>query len=374
MKNDKNVNNGDREEIYKMDTKGRLRYIAYWTERDILVQESGLVDGKGKEDRKQCYPKNIGKSNETTGAQQAILEMEAKIEKKLKTEYFRTKQEAQNQKVILPMLAKNYEDEKHKIDGYSAQHNTFMQRKLDGFRCVAIVENGSVTLMSRSNREIENMNHIKTQLALLKNGVYDGELYKHGLTFQEISRLIKKYRAGESETMEYHMYDMQSSDSFYVRHLTLNRNFVDAIKAGSNIPNLVLVPTTKVLSQSNIEILHSIYVDEGYEGAIIRWGNAPYKTNGRSDNLLKVKMMDDDALEIIDVVPQEANPQLGQVIVRLKNGQSQRCGMKGGRELEKTILANKTDYIGKLAEVRYFGFTDDGQLRHAQYYGLRHDK
>jgi ATP-dependent DNA ligase len=129
-----------------------------------------------------------------------------------------------------------------------------------------------------------------------------------------------------------------------------------------------------VLSESNIEILRSVYVDEGYEGAMVRWGNAPYKTNGRSDNLLKLKIMEDLALVIQDIVPNEADPTQGTPIVHLEDGTIVRCNVKGSHEERRHLLSHKQEYIGQKAEVRFFGYTDDGSLRHPTYYGIRHDK
>ena len=51
-----------------------------------------------------------------------------------------------------------------------------------------------------------------------------------------------------------------------------------------------------------------------------------------------------------------------------------KTGMKLSHEERVEILLNKENYIGKLAEVRFFEFTDNGIPRFPVYYGYRIDK
>ena len=99
-------------ELYKLDSEKRLRILRIWTEGNQIIQESGLIDGKLARSESTCVGKNTGKTNGTTADEQAVSEMESKITKKLKKEYFRTIEEAQTATVILPMLAKKFKEEK----------------------------------------------------------------------------------------------------------------------------------------------------------------------------------------------------------------------------------------------------------------------
>lgn len=201
--------------IYKKDTKGNIRYLNIEADGDNIIQRSGILDTENEvEHVKKAKPKNIGKANATTAEQQAILEVESTITSKLQEGYFTSIKEAEEQIVILPMLAKSYKDEVKKIDW----NNCFIQPKFDGMRCLAhIKKDGSVTLISRDGRIIENMDHIVKELSNIKQDIIlDGELYAHGLSFQENMKLIKKYREGETEVIEYHIYDIITSEPFKV--------------------------------------------------------------------------------------------------------------------------------------------------------------
>lgn len=101
--------------VYKKDTSGKIRMLHVYTEGSTLIQESGLVDGEKVKHESVAKPKNIGKSNETTPEEQARLEAASKIETKMSTGYFNTIEEAENNEVILPMLAKDYKKESKKV-------------------------------------------------------------------------------------------------------------------------------------------------------------------------------------------------------------------------------------------------------------------
>ena len=138
--------------IYKLDSKGKVRYLKLYTEGSFVVQESGLLDSPNAVvNKSECVAKNIGKVNETTPEQQAILEMESKWIAKLKEGYFETVEEAVGQEVVLPMLAKEFSKEEHKIS-----YPVYIQPKLDGMRCLSI----NKRLISRKNKPIYTMKHV----------------------------------------------------------------------------------------------------------------------------------------------------------------------------------------------------------------------
>lgn len=185
--------------LYKKDSKDKIRVLDITANNGVLSQSSGIIDGKMVIHTKQCYPKNVGKTNETTSIEQAVLERDALISKKLKEGYFKTEEEANNEVVIMPMLAKSYFDEEHKIKDVDS---LCVQAKLDGIRAITFYNASSkeIKMMSRSNRELETVQHLKDSLLthLTKFSpdtdiILDGELYIHGNTFQENVTLVKKY-------------------------------------------------------------------------------------------------------------------------------------------------------------------------------------
>lgn len=349
--------------LYKKDSKNKIRVWKIYTVGNLLSQESGLLDGKLVLHTKVCKSMNVGKSNETTPEEQAILEMESEARSKLTEGYFPTIEQAQNEVVILPMLAKSYDDEKHKIDWTG---NVFVQPKLDGMRCLAhITKEGYVKFVSRDGKIIENMEHIMDNLSTIRQDVIlDGELYAHGLSFQENMKLIKKYRLGETEKIKYHVYDVISNEPFRLRKV---RKYIKGLF------NCEEVSTYEINNEQSLKQWHSTNITNGYEGSIIRHSNKSYGINKRCDSLLKYKDFSDIALPIIDVTPNESNPLHGTPHFEL-NGKTFKAGCKLSHEDRIDLLANKANYIGKTGELRYFELTDDGIPRFPVFLGIRLDK
>jgi len=359
--------------LYKKDSKNKIRILELSTEGSTFFQKSGVIDGKHVIHEKICKPKNVGKSNGTTGEQQAVAEMDAKYTIKLSEGYFATIKEAEEEEVLLPMLAKSYDDHSKKIDWSG---DVFIQPKLDGMRCLATVKDGKVTLMSRTGKAIDTMKHIEGALSTLPDGILDGELYAHGETFQDNMKMIKKYRKGKSENIVFHIYDMVIEGNFAKRYSSLSTVLFTNLN-----PILELVKTFRLVDVNGIKTYHKEFLGEGYEGSIIRHGDAEYKINGRSENLLKYKDFQDITAEIIDIEPAEQRPEWGVPVLKYSvkklSGVNEvifRAGTKMSHDERKEMLQNKGNYIGATAEIRFFEWTDDNIPRFPVLVGFRLDK
>lgn len=358
--------------LYKKDSKGKTRILDIYAKDGVLYQESGLLDGKLVTHSKACKPKNTGKSNATTEITQATAEALALIDKKLQEGYFTTIEEVISEEVIMPMLAKDYFKEQHKISSIEILN---VQPKLDGIRAITFYNhaNGTIEIKSRSNRKIETVTHLEDTLLThllkvspTKSITLDGELYIHGNTFQENVKLVKNIPSKESEKIHYHIYDVISNDKFAIRNKELMALF------SYNIPYINIVQTY-ASNKSFLEAHFTQAISQGYEGIMIRLPNSLYALNKRSSDLLKYKKFLDIALPIIDITPNDANPLHGTVWVEYK-GQRTKTGAKLSHSEREELLSNKDYYIGKIAEIRYFEETDDGLLRFPIYLGERIDK
>lgn len=353
------------ETIYKKDSKGKVRYLSITTEGNLLVQTSGVLDTPNPVVNKSvCEPKNVGKANATTAEEQAISEAQSKITEKMRQGYFKTIEEAQaegGQDFLLPMLAKDYKKEKSKV-----KMPCYVQPKLDGMRSLKKKQ----TIISRTGKEVDTMPHIAAEMNHIED-VFDGELYAHGLSFQDNMRLIKKYRKGESEKVKYHVYDMVLPLPFSERYALLK-------SLTENSENFELVPTYLVTTEDELKDYHKSFIEQGYEGTIVRHGDSGYDVNKRSSSLLKYKDFIDQTYTIIDVVPSESRPEQGVIHCKGVDNSGHEitfgCGMKFSHAEREEILKNKEEYIGKTAEVRFFEFSEDGVPRFPVCVGVRLDK
>jgi len=347
--------------LYRKDSEGEIRFLEITTNGAYLIQTSGIVGtAKPMPYQKACSPKNVGKKNETTAETQAVLQAEALYKKKLKDGYFENMAHAINKIVIMPMLAKDYKKEVKKINWSKP---VYAQPKLDGMRAL-----GDNELISRENSVIETLPHIVEEIRKISLHL-DGELYAHGLTFQENMRLIKKYRKGETEQIKYHVYDCVLDKPFHERYKILSAAVKDA-------KNIELVPTILVKNEAELKKVHAQFVADGYEGTIVRHGDEPYKSNARSSNLLKYKDFLDISLEIIDIIPCTQRPTWGKPVFHWPGAKNDRleAGMKFSHAYRETFLACKDMYIGKIAELRFFQYSENGVPWFPVMHGYRLEK
>lgn len=343
--------------IYKKDSKGKIRIISFEAIQGTIIRQTGLLNGKLVNTVTVCHPKNVGKINATTAQEQAELEIKSLLKAKLEEGYFETIELANTTEFISPMLAKEYGKEKHKI-----VYPCYVQPKLDGMRCLK----DKTKLTSRENKVIDTLPHIQEELKDLIT-LLDGELYAHGKTFQENMSLIKKHTE-ESSLIKYHVYDLVMVNTPFKARYDLLKHYVE------DCEHIVLVPTYVVNNEEELKKYHAQFLEEGYEGTMLRHGIEGYKVNGRSSNLLKFKDFLDIACKIVGVKPSSRRPTQGNFICELPNGKKFKTGMKYSNEQREEILTNKDAYIGLTAEIRFFEYTDDGIPRFPVCVGTRLDK
>ena len=115
---------------------------------------------------------------------------------------------------------------------------------------------------------------------------------------------------------------------------------------------------------------------------MIRHGNEGYKMNGRSSSLLKYKKFIDIACKIIDIKPCNADPLKGKPSVRYTHEDGEHagktvefdCNARLSHDERKELLKNKSEYIGKTGEIRFFEFSDTGTPRFPVFVGIRLDR
>ena len=119
----------------------------------------------------------------------------------------------------------------------------------------------------------------------------------------------------------------------------------------------------EVNSHKEIEGYHSTFVEQGYEGLILRVSGSVYE-NKRSRCLLKLKNFIDEEFVIVDIVEGVGNRSgmAGNIICKMKNGKEFSAGLRGGEKYYKHLLDNKSMIIGKLATIRYQNLTDKDKL------------
>ncbi len=138
--------------LYKLSTKNKLTQWLVSTQGNIVTCEYGQVDGKLQVTTDKIKGKNLGKSNETTDEQQAIIKAQQLFDKKVKKGYVLSKEDALSKtndlEGIEPMLAFTRE-KKEKYVNFPC----FSQAKLDGSRCITVVKDGKAEMFTRTRNK-----------------------------------------------------------------------------------------------------------------------------------------------------------------------------------------------------------------------------
>lgn len=354
--------------IYKIDSKNKTRIINFWTEDNIFYTEAGILGGKLVKNFTICEGKNIGKINESTPEQQAILEMEADIKKKLKGEYYENIDDI-TLKEFRPMKGLVWEDQKIK-----PEYPLLASYKLDGARCYAELIDGKVILKSFTGEVWLNCEHISESLLPLLNRypnlIIDGEFYnmKYAGRFNELMSIIRQQTPTIAEkelsesVIQLHIYDIYDKNfpllSAFDRYATIIHL--------STMFNKYVIKCNQKIVRSDIEFnnFHKEATDLGCEGSIVRT-NIAYTPNKKGKGFYKRKDYQDAEFELIDLLEGEGKwiGKAKKAIVKMPNGKHCGVGVIGSYEVCEEYLKNKDFYIGKLATVKYLCFTPDGLLR-----------
>jgi ATP-dependent DNA ligase len=351
--------------VYKKTSTGKIQQWRAWVETTatgfLLKVESGQTDGKLTETAGQVIDEGKQKR---TAQEQAIFEANSKLKKKRDEAYFDTIEAAKTQVKLLPMLAHSFTKRKHNIN-----YPAIVQRKFDGVRCLAkLNSDGTVTLMSRKGKEFAHLNHIKADVAANNsdtNLVIDGELYSDTLTFQELVGLVKRVtlKPGNDEQMlevslrVYDCVELNNEADFTDRYLTITN-----LTEGAEY--LSLVENVRVSTESEIHAAQARFVEEGYEGAMVRNLTGAYAIGKRSANLQKVKTFLDGEYPIVGFT-QGTGGETGCIMweCQTPDGQTFTVRPRGTQEDRKVLFQNGSDYVGQQLTVRYQELTDGGVPR-----------
>jgi DNA ligase-1 len=367
------------DKLYGLDKSNKIKEwtikVINMTTYSLVIYTYGLLTGKKTECKLTIScGKNIGKKNQTTHYQQAILEAKSKWNKKkdidnyivnldeLKKNVTKNLNSGNIESSKKPMLAQEFKKHEHKI-----QYPCYIQPKLDGYRM--IYDHILKTCLTRTGK-IYNI-ILKTSLfEELKKIPYslDGELYVHDpeFKFEKYGVLRKQKSLNEKEIttldqIEFHVYDIVNEGEIYENRLKMLKEIFD--KNIYNLSKIKFVETKLCNSKEEILENHKINTQNNYEGSMIRNIRGMYKCKFRSFDLLKYKDFDDAEFEIVnytyekDVTGNDKN--LIVWVCKTPQNKEFHVQSKGTREERHELYKNASKYIGKKLWVQYFGLTND---------------
>ncbi len=359
--------------LYGYDKKNTLKEWTIKVERfekcSKVIYSYGKVGGK----KTECIltierGKNLGKKNETNHFTQALNEAEQRIrQKKNKDNYSEVKPDlcGSPSKVLLPMLAHEFQKHKHKI-----QFPCYVQPKLDGYRMIYDSDNHACKSRTGKVFEVLKDTNMYKQLKMQTLSL-DGELYVHDKSFNfENYGILRKKKINDVDKLmlnriSFFVYDIPDEKAKFEDRMTLlqSKHFGDKIQ---------VVPTFECNDLDEIDIYHRKFIEEGYEGTMVRNRCGFYKCKFRSHNLLKYKSFNDDEFEIIGFTKERDTGNNMDLVVWkcITHDKSKTFNVqsKGTRTERNELYKEGEKYLGKMLWVQYFGFTADGIPRFPKTY------
>jgi DNA ligase 1 len=361
--------------LYSRTSTGAVQTWTMEVDGNKYRSVTGQIDGaKILNEWTIAKGKNTGKANETTDAEQALSEAQAKWDKKAKTGNTPDVNKIDTCTSYLdPMLAKGLDEYISKID---FKLGVLVQNKFNGFRCTAQLENGKVVLKSRKGELYLSVPHIIKDLekffAKFPDAKLDGELFNNELRakLNEMSSLVRKSKKATAD-------DLKRSAELVLYYIYDGFDFTDDLGADAayedrkawideNLPKYSKtfrkVDTTLVHSMAEVEEMFGKFIADGQEGLMVRLPGSPYEIGKRSKRLLKYKPEDDDEGIITAILRGDAGKAqylAAKATVKWK-GKVFNCTWMGTEEQRTEILKNEKDWIGKEVTFKYTGFTGLG--------------
>lgn len=368
-------------EIYleKKSTKGKPLFWRAVNKGNTNTYTHGQIGGKDPIPKIDVIKKgkNTGKINETTPEQQALFDMETTALKKIDGGYTLIRGNISEHKTHTavskdfkqPMKAHKWKEQGHKLP-----QMVYAQPKLDGMRtlgCVFDVNAGEMKTIL--GKPIPHLPHITEALKKLSKKLpkgikfLDGELYSHDIPFEDILSISKQKSepAENCELVSLFVFDIvhESNEPFEKRLAWLNEF------GTTHFDNkTVKLVETIYIDKDDTEKYHDKYVQQGYEGIMLRDPKGLYE-HKRSYKLLKHKHFIDDEYEIVDFESTDVTTEedgtfkmLGALWFVDKKKDRFKAGLKMSHKRRKEIWDNKKDYLGKMATVRYQNLTDEEQV------------
>lgn len=376
--------------LYSRNASGKPYMWRIWVKQDNsgnvhIYTEHGTIDGKQVQ-HSRAIPR--GKQKRTIW-EQGLFEAESKLKAKIEKEGYVSdikkmdKAGAHRPKTIRPMLAHTYILGSHskKGSGTKIKYPALVQPKFDGIRCLVHMNNKNIILESRNGKVISGLDHIRNDLIKFydivgHNLIFDGELYSHSIPFEVINGIVRSKTYDEETTKISKLIHFYIYDCINLKELGMTNEkrykFLRELFKDIDVKYLRISPTYIVNSEEEMIKYHSQFVEEGYEGIMIRNMDAPYEIKKRSKHLQKYKSFEEDEFKIVNYHEEEGGGVVWDCIT--KDGKPFAVRPRGTDEYRKKMLENAKDYIGAQLTVIFQEYTKDGVPRFPVGKAIRWDK
>jgi ATP-dependent DNA ligase len=246
---------------------------------------------------------------------------------------------------VLPMLANKWDDRKKYIS-----EPFYVQPKLDGVRLLVSKDGG----ISRTGKIIPGTEVLGKGL---QPGQYvDGEAFDPNLNFEDLTSTFKT----DPLKLKFYVFDF-----FDLKKLgmTFEQRW-EYVKDSIYNPHYEYVDTFSVKKHKDMEGYHKMFIQQGYEGTMIRDRFSVYEVGQRSNYLLKYKDFQTEEYEITGAKTGHGRDADAVVwVCKTENDNQFTVRPEGTIVQREEHYRNYKKYIGKMLTVRFQNLTALGVPR-----------
>ena len=274
-----------------------------------------------------------------------------------------------------PMLAKQADKV---TDKKIFNKEWYASRKIDGLRALIYMgEEGKLHTASRGAMDYDKamyeiLNH-PTLIKIFKENpglIMDGEAYHHGYTLQQLNSIARTVKdVKDLETLQFYWYDIVDVNSTFDERWAYMQDIKDQYNLSFNPEKefksgelrIQFVPQLITSSWNAMMDLHSEYVGEGWEGLVIRDPDKVYRPNGRTNDMIKIKVYKSEDFKVIDYELGLRGSEDMVFICEMSDGKTFRAKPFGDREQKEEYVNNFEKYYkNHIGECKFFYYSNDG--------------
>ena len=254
----------------------------------------------------------------------------------------------------------------------------YASRKIDGLRCLIYMgEDGKLHTASRGAMDYDaSMYEILSNPTLIelfkenKGLIMDGEAYHHGLSLQQLNSIARTQKtATDYSILQFYWYDVVDINSTFDERWAYMNDIKDAYNLSFDPEKIFkrdelriqFVPQQLVSGYDNMLKLHNQYVEEGWEGLVIRDPDVVYRPNGRTNDMIKIKVYKSEDFLVTGYELGLRGSEDMVFICETSDGKEFKAKPLGDRLQKEEYVENFDSlYKGHVGECKFFYYSDDG--------------
>ena len=254
----------------------------------------------------------------------------------------------------------------------------YASRKIDGLR--ALIYMGADNKLHTASRGAMNYDAAMSDILehpllmeIFKENpglILDGECYRHGWSLQQLNSVARTQKTVKDYSiLQFYWYDVVDINSTFEERWAYMQDIKDKYNLtfdperefSEDELRIQFVPQISVSGYDKMLELHNQYVSEGWEGLVVRDPDKTYRPNGRTNDMIKIKLYKSSEFLITGYELGLRGTEDMVFTLVTKDGIPFKAKPHGDKEQKEWYVDNfETECLNQYATVKYFYLSDTG--------------